>query len=83
MKDVNLNSLIIFLAVATSNSFLEASNKLYISQPAISKSINKLEEELGITLFYRANKGITLTSNGEILLKYVKDSQKLNIPCIK
>jgi len=81
MKDVNLNSLKIFLVVATSNSFLEASNKLYISQPAISKSINKLEEELGITLFYRANKGITLTSNGEILLKYVKDSQKLLLAC--
>ena len=81
MKDVNLNSLRIFLAVATSNSFFEASNKLYISQPAISKSINKLEEELGITLFYRANKGITLTSNGEILLKYVKDSQKLLLAC--
>ena len=61
MKDVNLNSLKIFLVVATSNSFLEASNKLYISQPAISKSINKLEEDLGISLFYRANKGVTLT----------------------
>ncbi len=81
MKDINLNSLKIFLTVATSNSFLEASNKLYISQPAISKAINKLEEELGITLFYRANKGITLTSNGEILLKYVKDSQKLLLAC--
>ena len=81
MKDINLNSLRIFLAVATSNSFLEASNKLYISQPAISKTINKLEEELGITLFYRANKGITLTSNGEILLKYVKDIEKLLLAC--
>ena len=81
MKDINPNSLKIFLAVATSNSFLEASNKLYISQPAISKSINKLEEELGTTLFYRANKGVTLTSNGEILLKYVKDSQKLLMAC--
>lgn len=81
MKDVNLNSLKIFLVVATSNSFLEASNKLYISQPAISKSINKLEEDLGISLFYRANKGVTLTSDGEILLKYVKDSRKLLLAC--
>ena len=81
MKDVNLNSLKIFLAVATSNSFLEASNKLYISQPAISKSINKLEEELGVSLFYRANKGVSLTSDGEILLKYVRDSQKLLLAC--
>lgn len=81
MKDINLNSLKIFLAVATSTSFLEASNKLYISQPAISKSINKLEEELGTSLFYRANKGVTLTSDGEILLKYVKDSQNLLQAC--
>ncbi len=81
MRDINLNSLKIFLTVATSNSFLEASNKLYISQPAISKSINKLEEDLGVTLFYRANKGISLTSNGEILLKYVKDSQKILLAC--
>ena len=81
MKDVNLNSLKIFLVVATSNSFLEASNKLYIYQPAISKSINKLEEDLGVSLFYRANKGVTLTSDGEILLKYVKDSRKLLLAC--
>lgn len=81
MKNVNLNSLKIFLVVATSNSFLEASNKLYISQPAISKSINKLEEELETSLFYRANKGVSLTSDGEILLKYVKDSQKLLLAC--
>ena len=81
MKDVNLNSLKIFLVVATSNSFLEASNKLYISQPAIRKSINKLEEDLGVSLFYRANKGVTLTSDGEILLKYVKDSRKLLLAC--
>lgn len=81
MKDVNLNSLKIFLVVARSNSFLEASNKLYISQPAISKSINKLEEDLGVSLFYRANKGVTLTSDGEILLKYVKDSRKLLLAC--
>ena len=63
------------------SSFLEASNKLYISQPAISKSINKLEEDLGVSLFYRANKGVTLTSDGEILLKYVKDSRKLLLAC--
>lgn len=81
MKNVNLNSLKVFLVVATSNSFLEASNKLYISQPAISKTINKLEEELGLTLFYRANKGISLTTSGEILLKYVRDTQKVLLTC--
>ena len=58
MNDLNMNSLKIFLEVANSNSFLEASNKLYVSQPAISKSMLKLEEDLNVTLFYRANKGI-------------------------
>ena len=58
MNDLNMNSLKIFLEVANSNSFLEASNKLYVSQPAISKSMSKLEEDWNVTLFYRANKGI-------------------------
>jgi len=73
MKDVNLNSLRTFLYVATSNSFLDASNKLVVSQPAISKSIKNLEEQLNTSLFFRGNKGICLTPNGEILLKYVKE----------
>ena len=55
MDNINLNSLKIFLEVANSKSFLDASNKLFISQPAISKSMSKLEEDLGIVLFYRAN----------------------------
>jgi len=73
MNDVNLNSLRTFLYVATSNSFLDASNKLVVSQPAISKSIKNLEEQLNTSLFFRGNKGICLTPNGEILLKYVKE----------
>ena len=64
MENINLNSLKIFLEVASSKSFLDASNKLFISQPAISKSMSKLEEDLGIVLFYRANKGISLTPSG-------------------
>lgn len=81
MEEINLNSLKIFLEVASSNSFLEASNKLYISQPAISRSMSKLEEDLGIQLFYRANKGISLTPSGEILHKYLKDTKDLLQSC--
>lgn len=81
MDEINLNSLKIFLEVASSNSFLEASNKLYISQPAISRSMSKLEEDLGIVLFYRANKGISLTPSGEILYKYLKDTRDLLLSC--
>lgn len=75
MNDLNMNSLKIFLEVANSNSFLEASNKLYVSQPAISKSMSKLEENLNVTLFYRANKGISLTPSGEILYNYLKKAE--------
>lgn len=81
MKDINLNSLKIFYEVATSNSFLEASNKLFISQPAISKSMSNLEAELNTTLFYRANKGITLSPAGEILYNFVKEAKDLMYTC--
>ena len=81
MNDLNMNSLKIFLEVANSNSFLEASNKLYVSQPAISKSMSKLEENLNVTLFYRANKGISLTPSGEILYNYLKKAEDLLLTC--
>lgn len=81
MDNINLNSLKIFLEVANSNSFLEASNKLFISQPAISKSMSKLEEDLDVTLFYRANKGISLTPSGEILYNYLKEASDLLFTC--
>jgi len=81
MDNINLNSLKIFLEVASSSSFLEAANKLYISQPAISKSISKLEEDLSVKLFYRANKGILLTPSGEVLLRYLKESKDLLQAC--
>lgn len=77
MDNINLNWLKVFMCVATSNSFLDASRKLYISQPAISKSIKQLEDELKVNLFYRGNKGISLTPEGEKLLSYVTDASNL------
>ena len=77
MDNINLNWLKVFYFVATSKSFLDASKKLFISQPAISKSIKQLEDELNIKLFYRGNKGICLTPEGEKLLNYVKDAYNL------
>lgn len=54
-------------------SISKAANYLYISQPAITKSIKKLEQELGITLFYRTPKGVTLTDTGKIFYEYIKN----------
>lgn len=54
-----------------------ASEELHISQPAISQSIKKLEEELGGTLFLRSNKGMELTEEGKMFYEYVKGALEL------
>ena len=81
MNEINLNSLRIFLEVANCKSFLEASNKLFITQPAVSRSISNLENDLNVTLFYRANKGIMLTPSGELLLNYLNECKNLLNSC--
>ena len=54
-------------------SITKAANFLYISQPAITKSIKKLERNLSITLFYRTPKGVTLTENGKVFFEFIKN----------
>lgn len=56
-----------FLAVAQERSFTRAANVLYISQPAISKSVSSLEEELGFKLFERRDNVLSLTEPGVLL----------------
>ena len=81
MKNINLNSLKIFMEVANCKSFLEASNKLFITQPAVSRSISNLESDLDTKLFYRANKGIILTPAGTVLLNYINECKNLLESC--
>lgn len=69
---MNINQLKYVLEVAASSSMREASTKLYVSQPALSASIHELEEELGILIFERTNKGITITDAGREFLSYAK-----------
>jgi DNA-binding transcriptional LysR family regulator len=73
-SNINLNLYKTFYDVATSKSISEASKKTFISQPAISKSIKKLEEELQTQLFYRNLDGIKLTEKGKELLFYVNSA---------
>ncbi|KYD07628.1 cidABC operon transcriptional activator CidR [Heyndrickxia sporothermodurans] len=61
-----------FLEVAKYNSFSLAAEHLYITQPTISKMIKNLEEELGVSLFDRSRKKLTLTDAGEIILEQAK-----------
>ncbi len=62
------------IAVSTSSSMREASAKLYISQPALSQAISDLEEELGIRIFDRTNKGITVTPEGTEFISFAKQA---------
>ena len=68
----NLSSYKIFYTVATTGNISKAAKELYISQPAISKSIQKLEESIGARLFERSSRGVTLTDAGELLYTHVK-----------
>ena len=59
-----------FVAVAQKKSFSNAANTLFMSQPAVSSNIQKLERELGIKLIDRKTKNITLTEGGNIFYRY-------------
>ncbi|MEE9538510.1 MAG: selenium metabolism-associated LysR family transcriptional regulator [candidate division NC10 bacterium] len=64
---MNLSQLKAFLAVAQDRSFSRAAEKLYLTQPAVSKQIQALEEALGMRLFDRVGRSILLTQAGNIL----------------
>lgn len=58
--------------VAKKGSLTEAAKELYISQPSLTKSIKELEKEMGILIFDRTNKGISISKEGEIFLGYAR-----------
>lgn len=63
-----------FAAVARCGSIREAAEELHVAQSALSRQIQKLEDELGAPLFQRHSRGVELTSAGEILLGYAQTS---------
>lgn len=68
----DLNLLNVFYNVANLESFSKASEKLYISQPAVSQNIKTLEDEIGFPLFIRNKKGVKLTQEGLEVYNYCK-----------
>lgn len=65
----HLNLYYIFYTVAKCGNISLAAKELFISQPAVSKSVSKLEENLKAALFIRSSKGVRLTPEGEILFR--------------
>ena len=73
-SNINLNLYKTFYEVAKYGSISETAKNTYSSQPAISKSIKKLESDLNVKLFYRTINGVELTEKGKELLFYVEKS---------
>ena len=65
---MNIKQLEYFVQAAYSNSLNEAANKLYITQPTLSASLNNLEKELNLVIFDRQKRGVILTADGLALL---------------
>lgn len=74
---VDLELYRVFSAVAESGSFSAGAQKLFITQPAASQAVQKLEQQLGTRLFTRGRRGVTLTQEGELLYRHVSKALSL------
>ena len=74
---MNLTHMNYLLALAEEQSFSRAAEKLFISQPALSKALKSVEEELGLHLFVREKRRAYPTPAGEIYLKYASEIRQL------
>ncbi len=72
--NINTDLYRVFLAAAEAKSVSEAARRLYVTQPAVSNSLIQLENLLGVRLFIRENRGISLTAEGEILYENVRNA---------
>jgi DNA-binding transcriptional LysR family regulator len=69
IRQIELRLLEYFISVVDAGSIKSASNNLNISQPALSRLVNRLETELGVQLLDRGPRGVTLTRYGEIIYR--------------
>ena len=69
---MTLTQLNYIITIAETKSINKAAEKLYVSQPSLTSAVQELEKELGITLFYRSGRGVTLTNDGAEFLLYAR-----------
>lgn len=67
-----------FLTIVEEGSLTKAAEKLYLSQPALSKYLNRLEQNFGVSLFERDKTPLRLTPAGELYLEYIKKTSFLD-----
>lgn len=70
---MHLDTLKYYMYIVEEKSISKAAKRAHISQSALSQMMHKLEEDLGSELLNRSNRGVTLTSKGEIVLKYTNN----------
>jgi len=73
MASMNVSDIYVFNQVASNLSFAKAATIIGISRSTISKKINRLEEDLGVPLFYRNTRSVSLTDAGRVLLRHARD----------
>lgn len=69
---MTLTQLNYIIVIAETRSINKAAEQLYVSQPSLTNAVQELEKELGITLFHRSGRGVTLTNDGAEFLLYAK-----------
>lgn len=69
---MTLQQLKYIVTAAETGAFSEAAKRLFLSQPSLTKSIRELEREMGIAIFERTNKGVSVSKEGEVFLGYAR-----------
>ncbi|GHU04521.1 LysR family transcriptional regulator [Alphaproteobacteria bacterium] len=77
LNAVEVRHLYYFAVVAEENNLRKAAERLYIAQPPLSRQIKQLEERLGVALFMRHSKGLTLTDEGARILEIIQPLLKM------
>lgn len=69
---MTLQQLKYVIAIAECGSITQAAQRLLVAQPSLSKAVSELEREMGVTIFYRTNRGVSLSNDGAKFLSYAR-----------